>query len=186
MKLVLLICCLLFAPALSFAESHEMQIESLGIGSILVYRTDKGELSTTRLIGREGDNYVVEIREGDDGNGDLISRTVVDSRGQRVRREADGVTYRYEPNFCYRTLGRCTFKFFNDSTGFSARVERFTEQEGPRRFSFEMYIQTRSGSQRVEDGWYETGEYGAVTKYHFSNSSRSESGELVEIRLAED
>ena len=182
MKLALVFTLLLILPSLSFAKDHEMQIEELGIGSVLVYRTDKGELSTTSLVGREGPNYVIEIREGDSGNGTLKNMTVVDRLGQRVRREADGVTYRYEPNFCYRTLGRCTFKFYNDGTGFSARVERFTEANGPQRFTFEMYMHTRSGSQKVEEGWYETGEFGAVTKYYYSGSSRSEGGSLVEIR----
>lgn len=183
MNRILYTLFILCIPAISAADNHELRMLDLGIGSTLVYRADDGEVTTTSLVGTEGEHFITEIRAGDDGKGALESRLIVDSRGQRVRREAGRTVYRYEPHFCYRTMGRCTFKFTNEDTGFSARIERFTERDGPNRFSYEMYLQGRSGSQLVESGWFETGEYGVISKYHFSGTSSSETGELIEIRL---
>ncbi len=177
---LLMICAFLFTVTASASELPEPDRSSQSVGMAWVYERENGTRYRSTLIAMDANGDTFENREGEDGSGSLISRSIYNKAGKMVEWSGPGAddTWVYTPSYCTRTLGDCTYKVKKASGGKSYRNTVSTKYDG-KRATWKRYY----NGNVVGSGWYELDpETAWVSSFHWSRSGgRSETAKLLRI-----
>ncbi len=103
-------CCVaIFAATQTLAQNIDVKMSQIARGSYAIYDTDNGRFVTYVFLGQYGREFVVDVVQGRDPNGDQRTRYWQDASGNTLRYERPGATIRFSPHNCRRVVGECTF-----------------------------------------------------------------------------
>lgn len=166
-------------PATTIAQTiPKLAVTEMPVGFLAVYARPDGTRFATKYVGVEGGLHVVESREGEAGDGSLISRATYDDAGMRRSWENNQNGWDFEPHACYRVAGSCDYKANNRGNGRAYRNTIDADIGATGAVTWRRY---HKGQIRATGEYMPDGPYGVPTAWsHYPTGGKETSARLVE------
>lgn len=145
---------------------------AMPVGCSWTTRYSDGQVLTETFLGKSGSKYKTRVTVADNPKA-LVRTMVYDSKGRMVRKDwADGNWESFTPYSCFTETGACTYRYKN-SDGADQKIASKTKAKGK---GFAVKAGPVGGAA-YPDEYFETGDYGLMTK----NKGEGYSAKLVEM-----
>lgn len=160
----------LLGLVLATAAAAEIDFQAMPGGCNWTLRYSDGQVLTETYLGRKGGKHLTAVTNGKSP----VRKTTYDAKGRMVRKDwADGNWETFSPYSCFGEQGSCAYRYRN-SSGADQKIASSTAASGK---GFAVRAGP-VGGERYPDEYFETGDFGLMTK----NKAANYSARMIEMK----